>query len=99
MSFRGFAPRLGIVLGSGLGAVAAALEDPVEILYTELPDFPQPGVAGHAGSLALGGLNGLPVAVFQGRRHVYGRCVRPGRTRFSSPTPPVRCAARLVPAR
>jgi xanthosine phosphorylase len=71
MSFGGFAPRLGIVLGSGLGAVADALEDPKVIPYSELPDFPQPGIAGHAGSLALGHLAGLPVACFQGRRHVY----------------------------
>jgi xanthosine phosphorylase len=67
----GFAPRLGIVLGSGLGAVAEALEDAVTIPYGELPGFPQPGIAGHAGTLALGTLSGLPVAVMQGRRHVY----------------------------
>ena len=65
------APRLGIVLGSGLGAVAEALEDAVTIPYTELPDFPAPSVHGHAGALALGTLNGLPVACLQGRRHVY----------------------------
>jgi xanthosine phosphorylase len=67
----GFAPRLGIVLGSGLGAVAEALADAVTIPYAELPGFPQPGIAGHAGTLALGTLSGLPVAVMQGRRHVY----------------------------
>jgi xanthosine phosphorylase len=67
----GFTPRLGIVLGSGLGAVADALADPVTIPYSELPDFPQPGIAGHAGTLVLGTLAGLPVAVLQGRRHVY----------------------------
>jgi purine-nucleoside phosphorylase len=65
------APRLGIVLGSGLGAVADALEDAVTIPYTELPDFPAPSVHGHAGALALGTLAGLPVACLQGRRHVY----------------------------
>jgi xanthosine phosphorylase len=67
----GFEPALGIILGSGLGAVAEALEDPVAIQYGDLPGFPQPGVAGHAGSLSLGTLSGLPVAIFQGRRHVY----------------------------
>ena len=67
----GFTPALGIILGSGLGAVAEALEDPVTIPYQDLPDFPRPGVAGHAGSLSLGTLAGLPVAVLQGRRHVY----------------------------
>jgi xanthosine phosphorylase len=65
------APRLGIVLGSGLGAVAEALDDRVEIPYTELPDFPAPSVHGHAGTLALGTLAGLPVACLQGRKHVY----------------------------
>jgi xanthosine phosphorylase len=65
------APRLGIVLGSGLGAVAEALEEAVTIPYTELPDFPAPSVHGHAGALALGTLAGVPVACLQGRRHVY----------------------------
>jgi xanthosine phosphorylase len=67
----GFQPTLGIILGSGLGAVADALEQPVAIPYGDLPGFPQPGVAGHAGSLSLGTLSGLPVAILQGRRHVY----------------------------
>jgi xanthosine phosphorylase len=65
------APRLGIILGSGLGAVAEALDDAVTIPYTELPDFPAPSVHGHAGTLALGTLAGTPVACLQGRRHVY----------------------------
>ena len=64
-------PRLGIILGSGLGAVAEALEDAVSIPYTELPDFPAPSVHGHAGTLGLGTLSGVPVAVLQGRKHVY----------------------------
>ena len=64
-------PRLGIILGSGLGAVADALEDAETISYAELPDFPAPSVHGHAGTLALGTLSGLPVACLQGRRHVY----------------------------
>jgi xanthosine phosphorylase len=65
------APRLGIVLGSGLGAVAGALDGAVAIPYAQLPGFPESGVAGHAGRLVLGHLGGLPVAVLQGRRHVY----------------------------
>jgi xanthosine phosphorylase len=65
------APRLGIILGSGLGAVAEALEDAVTIPYTELPDFPAPSVHGHAGTLALGTLAGVSVACLQGRKHVY----------------------------
>ena len=67
----GFEPAVGIILGSGLGAVADALEDPVAIPYGDLPEFPAAGVAGHAGSLSLGTLSGLPVAIFEGRRHVY----------------------------
>jgi xanthosine phosphorylase len=65
------APRLGIILGSGLGAVAEALEEAVTVPYTELPGFPAPSVHGHAGTLALGTLAGLPVACLQGRKHVY----------------------------
>jgi purine-nucleoside phosphorylase len=64
-------PRLGIILGSGLGAVADALEDRKVTPYSELPDFPAPSVHGHAGTLAVGTLSGLPVAVLQGRKHVY----------------------------
>jgi xanthosine phosphorylase len=65
------APRLGIVLGSGLGGIADALDDPVAIGYGELPGFPEPGVAGHGGRLVLGRLGGLSVACLQGRRHIY----------------------------
>jgi xanthosine phosphorylase len=67
----GFTPRLGLLLGSGLGAVVATFEGAVTIPYRELRGFPAPGVAGHAGTLALGTLAGLPVACLQGRRHVY----------------------------
>jgi xanthosine phosphorylase len=67
----GVAPRLGIVLGSGLGAVAEAVQDAVTVPYDELPGFPPAGVAGHAGRLVLGRLRGLPVACLMGRRHVY----------------------------
>jgi xanthosine phosphorylase len=64
-------PRLGIILGSGLGAIADALTDATAIPYSELEGFPQPSVAGHGGTLHLGQLSGLPLAVFQGRKHVY----------------------------
>jgi xanthosine phosphorylase len=67
----GAAPRLGILLGSGLGGVADALADPVSIAYQDLPGFPAPGIAGHHGRLVLGTLAGLRVACLQGRRHVY----------------------------
>jgi xanthosine phosphorylase len=65
------APRLAIVLGSGLGGVADAVSDPLAIPYTELPDFPVGGVAGHHGRLVLGTLGPTPVAVMQGRAHLY----------------------------
>ena len=64
-------PHLGIVLGSGLGAVADAVEDPVSFAYAELPGFPGGAVAGHARALHLGTMAGVPVAVLQGRAHVY----------------------------
>jgi xanthosine phosphorylase len=64
-------PRLALVLGSGLGPVADAVEDPVVIRYDQLPGFPVGSVAGHAGRLVLGRLGGTPAAVFQGRAHLY----------------------------
>jgi xanthosine phosphorylase len=64
-------PRLGIILGSGLGAIADALTDAVHTPYAELEGFPRPSVAGHGGTLSQGLLGGLPVAIFQGRKHVY----------------------------
>jgi xanthosine phosphorylase len=67
----GAAPRVGVVLGSGLGAVADALEDPVLVGYEELPGFPRPSVAGHAGRAVLGRVCGVRVAVLQGRAHLY----------------------------
>lgn len=65
------APRVGVVLGSGLGAVANAVEDPVVVSYEELPGFPRPSVAGHAGRVVLGRVGGVPVAMLQGRAHLY----------------------------
>lgn len=64
-------PRVGIVLGSGLGAVADAVEDPVIVGYEQLPGFPRPSVEGHAGKAVIGSIRGVPVAVLQGRAHLY----------------------------
>ncbi|HUB04282.1 MAG TPA: purine-nucleoside phosphorylase [Solirubrobacteraceae bacterium] len=64
-------PRVGVVLGSGLGAVADAVEDPTVVPYEELPGFPRPSVEGHAGRAVLGFIGGVPVAVLQGRAHLY----------------------------
>jgi xanthosine phosphorylase len=67
----GLEPRVGIVLGSGLGAVADAVAEPTVIDYAELPGFPRPTVAGHGGRAVLGHIGEVPVAVLQGRAHVY----------------------------
>jgi xanthosine phosphorylase len=67
----GFEPRVGVVLGSGLGAVAEAVRDPLEVGYEELPGFPRPTVEGHGGRVVLGRMGEVPVAVLQGRAHLY----------------------------
>jgi xanthosine phosphorylase len=77
----GRSPRVGIVLGSGLGAVADAVEGAEVIGYDELPGFPRPSVEGHAGRAVVGGLAGVPVVVLQGRAHLYeGGDLEPLRT-------------------
>jgi purine-nucleoside phosphorylase len=65
------APRLGIILGSGLGGFASQVSGAVAIPYAEIPHFPQSTVAGHSGKLVLGTIGGVPVAVMQGRVHAY----------------------------
>lgn len=67
----GFAPKLGLILGSGLGGFADTLEDKVVIPYQDLPDFPRSSVHGHAGRLVLGTRNGVPLVAMQGRVHFY----------------------------
>jgi purine-nucleoside phosphorylase len=67
----GLAPRIGIVLGSGLGAVADAVKSPVIVPYGEIPHFPQSTVEGHSGRIVAGLLGGVPVVVMQGRVHSY----------------------------
>jgi purine-nucleoside phosphorylase len=64
-------PHVGIVLGSGLGAVADAVQDATTVGYEDLPGFPRPGVQGHAGRAVLGQLGGVPVCVLMGRAHFY----------------------------
>ncbi|MGB7555401.1 MAG: purine-nucleoside phosphorylase [Candidatus Korobacteraceae bacterium] len=64
-------PAIGLVLGSGLGAVAHGLRDEVAIPYEEIPHFPKSTVEGHAGVLAIGTLDNIPLAVLQGRVHLY----------------------------
>ncbi|WP_420960765.1 purine-nucleoside phosphorylase [Brucella sp. IR073] len=65
------APRLAIVLGSGLGPLVDAVEDAVRIPYADLPGFPASGVSGHAGELVAGRLSGRPVIILSGRAHYY----------------------------
>jgi len=67
----GLAPRVGIVLGSGLGAVADAVTDAAIVPYGEIPHFPQSTVEGHSGRIVAGSLGGAPVAIMQGRVHFY----------------------------
>jgi purine-nucleoside phosphorylase len=64
-------PRLGLILGSGLGDFARQVENAVAIPYSEVPHFPQSTVEGHSGRLVLGTISGVPVAVMQGRVHAY----------------------------
>jgi purine-nucleoside phosphorylase len=64
--------KLGLILGSGLGHVAGAVEG-VAIPYSELPGFPHAGVSGHNPNLVIGTLEGVRVAVFGGRAHYYER--------------------------
>jgi purine-nucleoside phosphorylase len=67
----GLTPRIGMVLGSGLGAVADALSEPVAVPCAEIPHFPQSTVEGHTGRMVAGRLGSVPVVVMQGRVHFY----------------------------
>lgn len=64
-------PRVGVVLGSGLGAFSERVVDAVTIPYAEIPNFPTGDVIGHAGKLVLGTIAGVDVAVMSGRVHYY----------------------------
>ena len=64
-------PRVGIVLGSGLGGLADDLEDAVAIPFADLPGWPAATAPGHIGRLLLGRLAGVPVVLLQGRFHLY----------------------------
>ncbi len=67
----GRAPKVGLVLGSGLGPLADLVADAVAVPYAEIPGFRAASVAGHAGRLVAGTLAGVPVACLQGRVHAY----------------------------
>lgn len=64
-------PAVGIVLGSGLGALADEVDAEAAVPYSQIPHCPVPTAAGHQGRLIVGRLEGQPVAVLQGRTHLY----------------------------
>jgi purine-nucleoside phosphorylase len=65
------APRVGLVLGSGLGDFAETLDRLVKIPYRDLPHMAAPEVVGHAGNFCFGEVKGTPVVCMQGRVHLY----------------------------
>jgi len=64
-------PKIGIILGSGLGSFVKDISVDVSIPYSEIPHFSPPTVEGHSGNLILGSIAGKDVAVLQGRNHFY----------------------------
>lgn len=64
-------PKVGIILGSGLGDLVNVIEEKVYIDYKDIPNFPQSTVKGHAGRLVSGKINGIPVLCMEGRFHFY----------------------------
>ncbi len=64
-------PKIGMVLGSGLGGLADELTDATRIPYSEIPSFPLSTAIGHAGHMVIGKAGGVPVAAMQGRVHLY----------------------------
>ena len=68
---RGLQPRVAVILGSGLGGVAEAIEAPIVVPYRALPGFPPAAVEGHAGKLVAGRLAGVGLIALSGRAHAY----------------------------
>ncbi|MFZ1049913.1 MAG: purine-nucleoside phosphorylase [Candidatus Sulfotelmatobacter sp.] len=64
-------PRIGLVLGSGLGGFADSLTDAARIPFAEIPAFSRSTAIGHAGQMVIGKAGAVPVAVMQGRVHLY----------------------------
>ncbi|MGA8868727.1 MAG: purine-nucleoside phosphorylase [Candidatus Sulfotelmatobacter sp.] len=64
-------PRIGLVLGSGLGGFADSLSDATRIPYADIPAFPRSTAVGHAGQMVIGKAGAVPVAAMQGRVHLY----------------------------
>ena len=66
-----YKPQIAIVLGSGLGGIADAVNNPIEVHYSDIPHFPVSTVEGHAGHLVIGSLGGVDVLLMKGRFHFY----------------------------
>jgi purine-nucleoside phosphorylase len=64
-------PKIGLVLGSGLGAFADSLTEATAVPYSDIPSFPQSTAIGHAGRMVIGKAGDVPVAAMQGRVHLY----------------------------
>ena len=64
-------PKIGLVLGSGLGGFADELADATRVPYTNIPFFPRSTAVGHAGQMVIGSAAGVPAAAMQGRVHLY----------------------------
>ena len=64
-------PKIGLVLGSGLGGFADSLTDATRVPYADIPAFPRSTAIGHAGQMVLGQAGTVPVAAMQGRVHLY----------------------------
>ncbi|CAN5678994.1 purine nucleoside phosphorylase I, inosine and guanosine-specific [soil metagenome] len=64
-------PDVALILGSGLGALADAMDDATALPFGDVPGFPEPGVVGHGGRLVIGTLEGVTCITLQGRFHLY----------------------------
>lgn len=68
---KGFAPKVGLILGSGLSSLAEQITEPVTIPYQAIPGLSAGGVSGHASLLVMGKLNDIPIVCLRGRLHLY----------------------------
>jgi purine-nucleoside phosphorylase len=66
-----FQPKIGLILGSGLGGLADCMENADKLAAADLPNWPKPTVEGHSGRLVIGGLENQTVLIMQGRAHFY----------------------------
>jgi purine-nucleoside phosphorylase len=64
-------PKIGVILGSGLGSFVKDIDVEITLPYKDIPHFSPPTVEGHSGNLIFGKIDGLPIAIMQGRNHYY----------------------------